>query len=609
MDKAYLLAGLMAIFLVANFLYHYDGLPGSMDSWYHMRIASHVAGGGKPAWDIMANYPPGESMTYPPLLHYLIGHLSLATGLSVFVAGNIIMLSSGLMAVYAAYRLSSLFMPRNWALLSSIFLGSMPVFAYQTLRSSIDHDPLSLLFIISFAYFFLRKGDISAALAGLSIAALSFTWPGFVLLPAAFCLYSLAVCACSIRHRMPGNKGIRHAAITLAFSSIAMALHPHLFWVLLMLYAVSIASLFASVRLKGIRKAIAAAMLLSLLAAAIFLDARMAGYVSFIGITNNPLFSSVLELQPLSPSTALSLYGVLLLPAALCIFRERRKPDPRGIFITSLFASLLALAILGAKFAFFASVAVAFMAALGAREIRRRLIPGRRAAMAILAALVLASMWASFSYPKNDYPLFPEWSQSLEWLKANSPPGSVVMCWWDNSPWVNYIAEQPTAFNNQNQRTADMRSFFQETDPDAAKSIADKYNISYVIVDTGMLSKISPGLEMEILPVKRQGDLLMAMSGDYAISFNETSRRAWKTYRNGTLCVGAAAFYGGGDVYAENPGCERGDFIYAYSNYMVHIWGEAVNNTYLSLQFMPSNPLGYERVYSNGAVKAYLVKR
>jgi hypothetical protein len=223
---------------------------------------------------------------------------------------------------------------------------------------------------------------------------------------------------------------------------------------------------------------------------------------------------------------------------------------------------------------------------------------------------------SAFFVQKNEYLHLSEWREALAWLENNSDAGDVVMCCWDVSPWVNYYAARPTAVNNQPIRRFDaMRAFFLTGNATKRARIIGEYNISYVMTRTAMLSSMW-GLEgrpeYEVLPLSKEGEKYYAEAYDSTIVYDAASSRAWKRYAGGTEACFAAAgtMLDGRERFINTTGCPRynGDYVYFYSDYAVHIPSASLNSTYLSLQFMPSME-GMEKVYSNGVVKVYKVKR
>jgi len=83
---------------------------------------------------------------------------------------------------------------------------------------------------------------------------------------------------------------------------------------------------------------------------------------------------------------------------------------------------------------------------------------------------------------------FPDWFQALEWLRENTPPGSVIMAWWDYGYWITTLGDRPSIIDNATINTTQValvgKAFI--SNDTIAIPIMKKFNVSYVLVFSSM---------------------------------------------------------------------------------------------------------------------------
>ncbi|MCS7138989.1 MAG: hypothetical protein NZ873_02930, partial [Crenarchaeota archaeon] len=83
----------------------------------------------------------------------------------------------------------------------------------------------------------------------------------------------------------------------------------------------------------------------------------------------------------------------------------------------------------------------------------------------------------------GQYP-FPDWIEALTWIRYNTPPGSVVLSWWDYGYWITTLGERPTLIDNatiNSTQVAVVGRIFMSNDT-VAIPLLRRYNISYIVV-------------------------------------------------------------------------------------------------------------------------------
>ncbi|MBO3769624.1 MAG: hypothetical protein JTT15_04440 [Candidatus Brockarchaeota archaeon] len=93
------------------------------------------------------------------------------------------------------------------------------------------------------------------------------------------------------------------------------------------------------------------------------------------------------------------------------------------------------------------------------------------------------------SLPTSSLPTqysFPDWIETLTWLRYNTPPGSVILSWWDYGYWITTLSERPTLIDNatiNSTQVAVVGRIFMSNDT-IAIPLLRRYNISYIVIFT-----------------------------------------------------------------------------------------------------------------------------
>ena len=167
-------------------------LPG-YDEFYHMRrILYTVQNFPNTLWfDSYLNYPHGWENVWPPLYDQISAAFCLLLGQhtrpGVEMAASFVPIIIGTIATIAVYFLVREVFDHRTAILASLMTVLAPAYLQYTSFADMDHHSLEVLFLISALLFLILalcgsgRRYIFAALAGLSIAALAYTWHGAVL--------------------------------------------------------------------------------------------------------------------------------------------------------------------------------------------------------------------------------------------------------------------------------------------------------------------------------------------------------------------------------------------------------------------------------------------
>jgi dolichyl-diphosphooligosaccharide--protein glycosyltransferase len=77
---------------------------------------------------------------------------------------------------------------------------------------------------------------------------------------------------------------------------------------------------------------------------------------------------------------------------------------------------------------------------------------------------------------------FPDWIEAVTWIRYNTPPGSVILSWWDYGYWITALGERPTLIDNatiNSTQVAVVGRIFMSNDT-VAVPLLKRYNISYI---------------------------------------------------------------------------------------------------------------------------------
>ena len=77
-----------------------------------------------------------------------------------------------------------------------------------------------------------------------------------------------------------------------------------------------------------------------------------------------------------------------------------------------------------------------------------------------------------------------DWKESLEWLKTNTPKGSVVAAWWDYGYWISTMSDRPTLTDNATLDSKKIKKVAKTllSSPDEAWNTFQEMGADYVLV-------------------------------------------------------------------------------------------------------------------------------
>lgn len=248
--------------------------------------------------------------------------------------------------------------------------------------------------------------------------------------------------------------------------------------------------------------------------------------------TQSGVLQTIAEAQPLFGGqgsfqliTAASYFQVLLFVAfvglAVLGYRMYKKQDEAALllFVWSVFA--VVITVVQTRFTFLLSANVAILSAfvivwaldalvskgygtllgvqdagalrdLFGHEIKYTQLIG---VFFVVLVLLLPSVNVTTAYAKNVQQISSDWYDSLQWMKANTPPTSNfnvssdqspeygVLSWWDYGNWIIYLGHRPAVANNFQTGVSDAAQFFTSQNESDTTSIIQNRNVKYVMTD------------------------------------------------------------------------------------------------------------------------------
>lgn len=547
-------AELLAIVLIGFLLKLFAGrtsftengimFPG-YDEYYHMRrILYTVNHFPNTLWfDSYLNSPHGLGLTWPPLYDQLSAAMSIILGQhsqsGVETVSALMPVLFGSAAIVVVYYLARELFDRRVALLAALMTVLAPYYLLYTMFGATDHHCLevllqliSLLFVVM-AVSRSRNRYLFAVLAGLSMAALAYTWQGAAVYLGIYLIYAAVKMTIDLKNGTDSKDAVSVLLAAFAVSLILVLpfwntewMSPSFLGIVAMTIAISI--MFALSRLLATRDISWRAFPLGLLAiVGVFaLISPLAG--GFFGISRlinagleyiwgGGMIGKIGEAEPLIYdantfyAVAFSGLGLNILlsvagiAAAAIMMRRSDAGKKPGQLLLLVWAALALLLTIGqARFLYLSTIStgvmisVLFFLLLDLIEKREQKTP-KWVAPVLLLILVMPTLADTISFAESTPPAVAgDWYQSLSWLKENSNATShfdnpvkvgeySIMSWWDYGNWILYLSQRPVVANNFQVGVEDAAKFFLSENEEEATSVLDQRGSRYVMADYSLI--------------------------------------------------------------------------------------------------------------------------
>lgn len=544
---AVVIFGLVLRFLAGkNFLTENGVLLPGYDEFYHMRrILYTVQNFPATLWfDSYLNYPHGWENVWPPLFDQICAAFCLLSGQhtrpGVEMAASFVPIIIGTIATIVVYFLIRETFDHNTAILASLMTVLAPAYLQYTSFAAMDHHSLEVLFLISSLLFLIlafcrrEKRYIFAVMAGLSIAALAYTWHGAVLYLAIIPAYASIEMTIALKEKRSWQQTAVVLLAPLAVAIILILPYRNAPWLgpsfagitaIFMATALITVLCYLIARRNMSWKAFPVSVIVLFLAFVLLLYSgifELGGLIKFgleliwgggwVGKISEaePLIYDMLTLK----QVAFSGLGVNLLFAAagltalLISIKKSQGCRRQGQMILLLWAAFAIILTFGQlRFLYMSTIAMGILISilffyilslikgrLGESN-PRMILPAILVLLLVLTLPTIAEVVNAVTYSQSM--VKGDWQESIAWFKENSnatsffdapkeTPEYSVMSWWDYGNWIMYLAERPVVANNFQAGWEDAAEFYLSESEENASALLDERGSKYVFVDHSM---------------------------------------------------------------------------------------------------------------------------
>ena len=544
---AVVILGLLLRFLAGkNFLTENGILLPGYDEFYHMRrILYTVQNFPDTLWfDSYLNYPHGWENVWPPLYDQICAAFCLLLGQNtrpgVEMAASFMPIIFGTITTIVVYFLIREIFDHRTAILASLMTVLAPTYLQYTRFAAMDHHSLEVLFLLSALLFLIlafcrqEKRYIFAVLAGISLAALAYTWHGATLYLAIIPVYGAIEIAMALKNKRSWQATAMALMLALAVAIIlilpyrnAAWLRPSFMGIVAVFGAMAVISALGYIVAKKNMswKAFPLGIIILSLAFVLILSSgllELGGLIKFgleliwggswIGMISEaePLIYDWLTFkQVLFSGLGLNLLFALAGFAVILIYiRNSQGGRRQGLMILLLWAVFsIALTFGQLRFLYMSTISMGILISilffylldlirdrLGESN-QRSILPAILILFLFLTLPSIAEVANTVTY--SDPMIKGDWQESMAWLKENSnatsffdapvkTPEYSVMCWWDYGNWIMYMAERPVVASNFQAGWEDAAKFYLSESEENATALLDERGSKYVFLDHSM---------------------------------------------------------------------------------------------------------------------------
>jgi len=544
---AVVILGLLLRFLAGkNFLTENGILLPGYDEFYHMRrILYTVQNFPDTLWfDSYLNYPHGWENVWPPLYDQICAAFCLLLGQNtrpgVEMAASFMPIIFGTITTIVVYFLIREIFDHRTAILASLMTVLAPTYLQYTRFAAMDHHSLEVLFLLSALLFLIlafcrqEKRYIFAVLAGISLAALAYTWHGATLYLAIIPVYGAIEIAMALKNKRSWHETAIALMLALAVAIIlilpyrnAAWLRPSFMGIVAVFGAMAVISALGYIVAKKNMswKAFPLGIIILSLAFVLILSSgllELGGLIKFgleliwggswIGMISEaePLIYDWLTFkQVLFSGLGLNLlFAFAGLAVILIYIRNSQEGRRQGLMILLLWAVFsIALTFGQLRFLYMSTISMGILISilffylldlirdrLGESN-QRSILPAILILFLFLTLPSIAEVANTVTY--SDPMIKGDWQESMAWLKENSnatsffdapvkTPEYSVMCWWDYGNWIMYMAERPVVASNFQAGWEDAAKFYLSESEENATALLDERGSKYVFLDHSM---------------------------------------------------------------------------------------------------------------------------
>ena len=479
-----------------------------------------------------------------PLFAAFVQYLFKMVGVAVDMLTITIFLPpvSGIFAALSVYFLAKELVSREAGIVSAVLIAFNGSHIERTHLGFFKHETLGIPLIVMVGLFYLKaikskdeKGVwLYSILSGLSLGYLGITWTGYVY---ATGLVSLLTVVLTLLSLVDTSRMLLVFSVVQGLFMGLASIFPRSQGEMLSLYLALALAAFASIilkremdRMQSLKAKISflagAFAIVGLLALVAMQLGLLSGLYGKLAAILNPalrsedaIIESVSEHKVSSWFTLFNDHGPLLLLFGFSLVTSITSLTVDNVFLLLTGATSLYFSTMMVRLGLILSPFSTSFGAVGAQRLLYGLFPeapgpmqleGRKvrrrgeavgfstlALSGILVAGLLAPavitgmghagapvtiVGATLPYAVE----WPDWLETVAWIRENTPKGSVIMSWWDYGYWITTLGDRPTVIDNATINTTQValvgRAFI--SNDTVALPIMRRLNVSYVVVFT-----------------------------------------------------------------------------------------------------------------------------
>jgi len=388
------------------------------DAWYFVRLAELIEQNGlaPPAWDVQSHFPYGRPLDPFYGWAYLLALLHrLLPSLSLLEVANLAPLVMTIAFTLVAYCLALRFTSSKFAaLMAAALIAFSPAVIGLTMAGMADNDCSTIFFVLldvlTLLYAYERRSILSYLLAILVLTLSMRFWVGSF---HVIYLFALAVMLNWLRLRSRDEAAAKEELRFLLLTFVPILILTELWGVGILSWALNLY---------------------------VWQGEMIVNY-------------SVAELQPLKLSRdwkiietrvgVFPLYFSLLLPLYF-LFKWKEAPT-KDWFLLIWYCFSFAMAIRGIRF----SLLLSLTSALATAYLVKQLLAWERVSkysIYLKVFLICCTAFFVLNAPlfAQPQPVSQNWLDTMQWLRQNAKPGSLIFTYWDPGHFINYFGFKTT---------------------------------------------------------------------------------------------------------------------------------------------------------------------
>jgi len=449
---------------------------------------------------------------------------------------------SGIFAALSVYFFAKELASREAGIVAAILIAFNGSHIERTHLGFFKHETLGIPLIVLTLLFYLKaakSGDDRrvwsfSILSGLSLGYLAITWTGYVYAAGLVALLTAALTLLSLVD--PSKMLVIFSVVQGLFMAMASLFPRSQGEMLSISLAISLAA-FGSIIIKREMDRVpslkakasllvgifAVAALLALVGVQVGLLSGLYGKLVVIlnpGLrTEQAIIESVSEHKVSNWFNLFSDHGPTLLLFSFSLLTSLMSPNLANVFILLTGASSLYFSTMMVRLGLIFSPFSTSFASIGGQRLIAGIFPGgeeaapiqgrraRRRGEAIgfswvalsgllVVGLLAPSVVTGLQHAGGPVTIagaslpfgmdWPDWLETVAWIRENTPPGSVIMSWWDYGYWITTLGNRPTIIDNATINTTQValvgKAFISNNT--VALPIMKRLNVSYVVVFT-----------------------------------------------------------------------------------------------------------------------------